>query len=91
MVHPGQQDDGQLVIARLEADEQLSASGGWHEKGIAGEWLQVHHAPCMCPEKSSKSQDQLRVARLRDVDEHATHGSRAAGQVVAAGSIRRAR
>ena len=30
MVHPGQQDDGQGVIARLEADEQLSASGGWH-------------------------------------------------------------
>ena len=23
----------------------LSASGGWHEKGIAGEWVQVHHAP----------------------------------------------
>ena len=44
-VHPGQQDDGQGVIARLEADEQLSASGGWHEKGIAGEWAQVHHAP----------------------------------------------
>ena len=47
MVHPGQQDDGQGFIARLEADEQLSASGGWHEKGIAMEWLQVHHAPFM--------------------------------------------
>ena len=45
MVHPGQQDDGQRVIARLEDDEQLSASGGWHEKGIAGEWVHVHHAP----------------------------------------------
>ena len=45
MVHPGQQDDGQGLIARLEAEEQLSASGGWHEKGIAREWLQVHHAP----------------------------------------------
>ena len=44
MVHPGQQDDGQGVIARLEDDEQLSASGGWHEKGTAGEWVQVHHA-----------------------------------------------
>ena len=47
MVQPGQQDDGQGFIARLEADEQLSASGGWHEKGIAMEWLQVHHAPFM--------------------------------------------
>ena len=93
MVHPGQQDDGQGVIARLEDDEQLSASGRWHEKGIAREWLQVHHAPFMpCAEKSSKSQDQLRVARLRhDVEEDATHGSRAARQVVAAGSIGRAR
>ena len=45
MIHPGQQDDGQRVIARLEADEQLSASGGCDEKGIAGEWAQVHHAP----------------------------------------------
>ena len=44
---PGQQEDRQRVIARLEDDEQLSASGGWHEKGIAGEWVQVHHAPCM--------------------------------------------
>ena len=91
MVHPGQQDDGQGVIARLEADEQLSASGGWHEKGIAGEWAQVCITHRSCPEKSSKSQDQLRVARLRDVDEHATHGSRGARQVVAAGSIGRAR
>jgi hypothetical protein len=51
MVHPGQQGDRQRVIPRLEDDEQLSASGGWHEKGIAG-WgvgIQVHHAPCMAP------------------------------------------
>ena len=39
MVNPDQQDDRQLVIARLEDDQQLSASGGWHEKGIAGEWV----------------------------------------------------
>jgi len=26
MVHPGQQEDGQRVIARLEDDEQLPAS-----------------------------------------------------------------
>ena len=45
MIHPGQQEDRQRVIARLEDDEQLSASGGWHEKGIAGEWVHVHHAP----------------------------------------------
>ena len=37
MIHPDQQEDRQRVIARLEDDEQLSASGGWHEKGIAGE------------------------------------------------------
>ena len=30
MIHPGQQEDRQRVIARLEDDEQLSASGGWH-------------------------------------------------------------
>ena len=90
MVHPGQQDDGQGVIARLEVDEQLSASGGWHEKGIAGDWVEVHHHRS-CPEKSSKSQEQLRVARLCDLDEHATHGSRAARQVVAAASIGRDR
>ena len=76
MIHPGQQEDRQRVIARLEDDEQLSASGGWHEKGIAGEWVHVHHAMLVsCSGKSSKSQDQLRPPRLRHVDEHATHGS----------------
>jgi len=48
MIHPGQQEDRQRVIARLEDDEQLSASGGWHEKGIAGEWVQgAPEAPCL--------------------------------------------
>eukprot|EP00964_Phaeocystis_antarctica_P074727 scaffold46019_cov54-Phaeocystis_antarctica.AAC.1 len=54
MVHPGQQEDRQRVIARLEDDEQLSASGGWHKKGIAGEWVQVHHARCMPREATQK-------------------------------------
>ena len=44
MIHPGQQEDRQRVIARLEDDEQLSASGVWHEIGLAGEWVHVHHA-----------------------------------------------
>ena len=49
MVHPGQQGDRQRVIPRLEDDEQLSASGGWHEKGIAGwEWVYrcITHRAC---------------------------------------------
>merc|ERR1711865_1177866 len=45
----------------------------------------------VCPGKQPKSQDQLRPPRLRHVDEHATHGSRAARQLVAAGTICRAR
>ena len=35
MIHPGQQDDRQRFIARLEDDKQLLRAPGWHEKGIA--------------------------------------------------------
>ena len=47
MIHPGQQDDRQRFIARLEDDKQLLRAPGWHEKDIAREWGEVQHAPDM--------------------------------------------
>ena len=55
MVHPGQQEDRQRVVARLVDDEQLSASGGWHEKGIAGEWVQVRSRTVFAPVSHQKA------------------------------------
>jgi hypothetical protein len=87
MVHPGQQDDRQRVIAQLKDDEQLSASGagGMRRASLGSGYRCITHRSCSG--KSSKSQDQLRPPRLRHVDEHATHGSRAARQVVAASRL----
>eukprot|EP00964_Phaeocystis_antarctica_P026409 scaffold14883_cov39-Phaeocystis_antarctica.AAC.1 len=61
MIHPGQQEDRQRVIARLEDDEQLSASGGWHEKGIAGESKPETHYPRSTSRRSTPGQPPLRL------------------------------
>ena len=45
-IDPGQQRMGSF-IARPEDDKQLLRAPGWHEKGVAREWVEVQHAPDM--------------------------------------------
>eukprot|EP00964_Phaeocystis_antarctica_P149434 scaffold116582_cov37-Phaeocystis_antarctica.AAC.1 len=58
----------------------LRAAGGMRRASLGSGYRCITHR--VCPGKQPKSQDQLRPPRLRHVDEHATHGSRAALQLV---------
>ena len=74
MVHPGQQDEGKWLSRGWRMmSSYLRAAGGMRRASLGSEYRCITHRAC--PEKSSKSQDQLRLAKLRQVDEHGTHGS----------------
>ena len=49
-MEPRPADHRQRVIARLEDDKQLLRPPARHEKAIAGEWGEVHHAPAVLRE-----------------------------------------